>query len=44
MEAGTEDAEVGKVAVWRCRDPGNTLFDGGNITAAEAMLVEIKSS
>lgn len=43
MEAGFEDAAVGKVADWRCRDPGKILFDGGNIPAAEAMLVESKS-
>lgn len=44
MEPGLEDAGLGKGAVWRCRDPGKTLFDGGNTTLAEAMLVESLSS
>ena len=44
MEAGLEDAGLGKGGVWRFRDPGNTLFDGGNATVAEAMLVESRTS
>ena len=40
MEPGLEDAGLGKGAVWRCRDPGKTLFDGGSTIVAEAMLVE----
>lgn len=44
MEAGLGDTGVVKGAVWRCRDPGDALFDGGNDTVAEAILVESISS
>ena len=40
MESGPKDAGLQNGVVRRCRDPGNTLSDGGITTGAAAMLGE----